>query len=291
VISTRNRKDSLRNALASAMKQSIALEIIVLDDGSNDGTAEMVRGEFPSVRLERFEQSAGYVARRNHGASLASAPILFSIDDDAALPFPGTVATTLGEFDDPRVGAVAVPFVNVHQSPQVTLTAPAGGVFVTFTFTGTAYAVRRELFLEVGGFRACLLHQGEEMDFCIRLLEAGRVVRIGRADPIHHFESPRRDTGRMDYFGRRNDILFAWNNVPLPALIPHLCMTTFNGLRLGLKVGRFGAMLRGVLGGYSALLGGCAHRKPVSWNTYLLARDLKKQGALAIENAIQRLRG
>lgn len=271
------------------MKQSAPLEILVLDDGSDDGTSGMVCDEFSTVRLKRFDSSAGYIARRNQGAHLAAAPIIISIDDDAVFPGSETIAETIAEFDDPRIGAVAIPFVNVNQSPAVSLPAPAEGRFATFSFTGTAYAMRRDIFMRLHGFRACLMHQGEEMDFCIRLLEAGCVVRVGRADPIHHLESPRRDLRRMDHFGRRNDILFAWNNVPLAALLPHLLVTSCNGLLVGLRVGRFRGMARGLLSGYAALFRDCAHRQPVSWRTYRVARELKKQIAMPMERVIEQL--
>ena len=58
VITTKNRKESLRRAIASAVMQTIPVEIIVIDDGSTDGTSEMVTSEFPQVRLERAAQLA-----------------------------------------------------------------------------------------------------------------------------------------------------------------------------------------------------------------------------------------
>ena len=83
IIATRDRKDNLHRAITSAIRQTESVEILVLDDGSTDGTSEMVRSEFPQVRLERTPVPLGYVAQRNRGALLCSGKIIFSIDDDA----------------------------------------------------------------------------------------------------------------------------------------------------------------------------------------------------------------
>ena len=228
VITTKNRRDDLRVALASAVSQSAQPLVVVVDDGSTDGTADMVRTEFPTVTLHRADVSQGYIVQRNRGADLAAADVVFSIDDDAAFSTPAVVGQTLADFaGQPRVGAVAVPFVNVNRENVLRQRAPSdAGVYVNEDYIGTAHAVRRDVFRQLGGYRPALFHQGEERDFCLRMLDAGHVVRLGRADPIHHFESPRRDTKRMDLYGRRNDVLFAWHNVPWPTVVPHLLGTT-----------------------------------------------------------------
>ena len=125
VITTKNRRDELSHAVRSALSQSILAEVLVIDDGSSDGTAEMVRAEFPLVRLERSESSLGLITQRNRAARLATGEVLFSIDDDAVFASPHTVEQTLREFEHPRVGAVAIPYVEPRKSTIVYQKAPS----------------------------------------------------------------------------------------------------------------------------------------------------------------------
>jgi glycosyltransferase involved in cell wall biosynthesis len=283
VIATRNRRAELRNALRSALGQTVPLDILLMDDGSTDGTSAMVRREFPSVTVRRTEQSLGYIEQRNRGAELAATTIIFSIDDDAVFSTPHVVAETLTDFDHPRVGAVAIPFIDVHNGPQVRQRAPAGeAIYVTARFVGTAHALRRDLFLALGGYRAHLRHQGEEGDYCIRLLEAGYVTRLGLADPIHHFESSLRDWSRVEVLGRRNDVLYCWQNVPWPYFPVHLLGNSAKGLWWGFKVGRPWRMVRGLVQGYRACWNRECERRPVRRATYRLNRLLAKSGALPL---------
>lgn len=261
-----------------------------MDDGSTDATSEIVRKEFPEAVLYHFENSGGYIVRRNEGARLTKSEVIFSIDDDAAFSTPYIIEQTLVELVSPRVGAVAIPYSDVNKDGIVRQKAPdRSRVWVTDRYIGTAHALRRDVFLKLGGYRENFVHQGEESDFCLRMLNAGFVTRLGNADPIHHFESPRRDFRRMDYFGRRNDVLFAWHNVPGQYLPAHLAATTFNGLLLGLKLGRAGHMTRGVCNGYLGCLRYWAERAPVKSQTYLLHRELKKQGPRLLEEIEARL--
>ncbi len=246
IISTKNRKEELRKTVASAISQSARPEVLVFDDGSTDGTSNLIRSEFPGVKLHRFDTSEGYITRRNQGAKLATAPFVFSIDDDAIFSTPHVVEQTLADFDDPRVAAVAIPFINVNQDAVLRQSAgDSSQIQVAPAYIGTAHALRREPFLQLGGYQGALVHQGEEDDFCARLYDAGYVVRLGRAEPIHHFESPNRNWGRMTYYGQRNNILYAWQNVPMPDVLVHLPATSLKGLIFGVKVRRFWLTVKG----------------------------------------------
>jgi len=283
VIATRNRRQELRRALESALAQTVEAEILVMDDASTDGTGAMVQADFPRVRLQRSETPCGYIVQRNRAAALATGDVLFSIDDDAEFSSAETVARTLREFGDARVGAVAMPYVEPAKGNQVLQCAPDAGVWVTGMFVGTAHAVRRDVFLRLGGYREPLVHQGEERDFCARLLDAGSVVRVGSAPPIVHHESPRRDFSRMDFYGRRNDILFAWQNVPGIRCGAHLLATTWNGVRFAFRCGRLRHQLGGLAAGYFEVMRRIHSRQPIAVAAYQLQRRLQKRGPLRLE--------
>lgn len=289
VLATRNRREELRALLVSAREQSVPLEIIVMDDGSSDGTPEMVRQQFPEVLFNRLACARGPAFQRNRGTELASCNIVFSLDDDALFVSPLSLAQTLEEFDHPRIGAVGIPFINVQQDRVVQQRAPSSGIHVTDAFVGAAHAVRRDVFLKVGGYREHFFYMGEEGDLCLRMMNAGYVTRLGRADPIHHLESFRRNLSRADFSGRRNDILFCWHNVPMPYFPLHLLGTTLNGLAFGVRAGRFWKMFAGMASGYANSLGRWKERQPVSPEIYRLHRSLKKHGPRLLSEIQQRL--
>jgi glycosyltransferase involved in cell wall biosynthesis len=91
VITTRNRRYELRHAIASALSQSACPDILVIDDGSTDGTSQMVKREFPEVLLRRFHHSQGYIAQRNRAVEIAQTQVIFSLDDDAVFSTPDIV--------------------------------------------------------------------------------------------------------------------------------------------------------------------------------------------------------
>jgi glycosyltransferase involved in cell wall biosynthesis len=357
VITTKNRKEELLKAVESALRQHVLLEVIVIDDGSTDGTAEELKKKFsvfsfqspgeqpattdsllatapealsldsgrstldpqtaakPLLRLIRHEVSAGYIIRRNEGAQLAKGDVIFSLDDDAVFSSPFVVEQALRDFLHPRIGAVAIPYIEPHKANKEMQRAPTReDVWITASYIGTAHAVRRDVFLALGGYREHLVHQGEEGDFCIRMLAAekpiadggglkansaegvkaldsgpstldaaplsavpGFFVCLGNSGPIIHNESPKRDYSRMDFYGRRNDVLFHWQNTPMPDLLWQLPKTIAGGLVCAAKVGRWRKMLEGIGAGFVAIAGG-VKRSPIPNNYAEIYHQLKKTG-------------
>jgi len=290
IITTRNRKDELRTALESAASQTGDVEIIVVDDASTDGTPEMVRTQFPQVRLHVGPAARGYIVQRNVGARLATAPIIVSIDDDAAFTTPQTVSQALTQFDHPRIGAISIPFINVGQSETPIMAAPDDDrTYVMSTYIGTAHALRRDLFLKLGGYREQLVHFGEEAEYAMRLLQAGYVTRMGRADPINHYCSPKRQISRGFIERGRSHVLGAWYNDPIEYLPLHWMATTWNMLKLGVRCGHPIWAMQGVLRGMTTSLADRAHRRPLSRATYKLYRELHVGGPRPLSQILPRL--
>jgi GT2 family glycosyltransferase len=288
VITTKNRKDELRKAVASCFTQTANPEVLVVDDGSTDGTSEMIRAEFPQVTLIRAEQSQGYIAQRNLGAQRAKAPIVFSIDDDAVFRHPRTIEQTLAEFDHERVGAVAIPYIDTLYGPEVKQLAPdVAQRYVTRMFRGTAHAVRRDLFLKLGAYEPRLIHQGEELDYCTRLFAAGYFVRVGRADPIDHNESPRRDLTRMMFHNARNHLVYAWQNIPFPHVLLRVLGMFVNLTRFGIQKKYVRATLRGLWAGTVVSLFGGLPRRPMPTRAYNAYRQLQNAEIMPWDDALK----
>lgn len=286
LIVSKNRKECFRQALASAIRQVPQPEVVAVDDGSDDGTSEMVRREFPEVRLIQHTESKGYIVRRNEGTAACSSEVVFSLDDDAAFSEPTIVAETLKDFSDSRIGAVGIPFINVNYDSRVIQRAPdRESCWLLDAFVGCANAVRRDVFLETGGYWEALIHQGEEMDFCARLLQRGYYVRAGNAKPVLHYHSPVRSFSRMAYYGKRNLILFCWRNVPYPYFWLHLSGTMLNNMRHAASGFEPWHSTRGTLCGLRDIWRYRSQRHPMSASNYLLHRKLKKAGPFRLQDA------
>jgi glycosyltransferase involved in cell wall biosynthesis len=294
-IVTKDRRDELRNAVRSALEQEGRVEVLVLDDGSSDGTASMVREEFPSVRVVRHADNAGVAVRRNDAAELARGPIIVSIDDDAVFTSPRTVADTLSAFDHPRIAVVAMPYIDVELDPAVRQRAPdADGCWVTSIFRATAYAIRRDVLLELGGYDGRVDQFGEEWELALRLLDAGYVIRLGCAEPIHHHESPRRSWRRMDVLSRRNEQLIAWTYFPFPWNLISMAWYAVKGLRNGVRVRRRWIAVVGTAAGLRACVAARRDRRPISRAAFAfdrLVRSRARDGAgVTLAEAEARLR-
>ena len=103
VICSRDGAAGVGRCLRALAAQTIrpALEVIVVDDGSADGTGDVARGHGAIVL--RHETSRGPAAARNTGARVASAPILAFLDDDCE-PEPGWAEQAAAAFHDDVIG-------------------------------------------------------------------------------------------------------------------------------------------------------------------------------------------
>jgi hypothetical protein len=293
VIVTRNRVLEVQRAVRSALNQGATFETIVIDDCSDDDTVDVIAREFPTVRLYESKRARGYIECRNFAASVARAGIIISIDDDAYFQGSRTARETVADFDSDLVGAVSIPVVDGAEEAAQDPTRDNCRLAVP-CFRGTAYAVRRDLFLGLSGFRALFFHQVEERDFALRLLAAGYAIRTGTARrPIRHRASPTRDLPRLHIYSQRNVILHGTLNLPARQLPVWWAGMTAKGLLRGLRLRRPGRMARGLAVGFAHSVRYRHLRKPVSNEAYRLGRRLYVRKAVPlsdIEAQLVRLR-
>ncbi len=220
VIVNWNVRDLLRRCLSSILADSPSrtLEIIVVDNGSSDGSVEMVRAEFPAVHLIANAENRGFPAANNQGIAVARGRYILLLNPDTEIV--GDALATLVVFADahPDVGMVGPQLLYPDGSIQSSrrrfptlatgffestwlqkyaprrlleryefLDQPADAVQDVDWLYGAAIMARREAVAQVGPLDEGYFMYSEEMDWCHRFRAAGwRIVYLPTAQVIHH---------------------------------------------------------------------------------------------------------
>lgn len=263
-----NRKDLVLQAIDLALRQTVPVDIIVSDDASTDGTREAVLTRFPDVTFLTDETSRGPCYRRNRGLEVAGTEIVFPLDDDSLLISPRSLEQALTAFGDPQVAIVAMPFQNILQSEAVQQPPEWETHGPFFDFIACAHGVRRDAVNAVGGYYEPFFYMGEETDLALRLYDRGWKTVISRSDPIHHMQPPARRSYRPDFYGRRNDVLFAYVRAPGLQMPCSVLAAIARGSLFALRTQRKKATLDGFLAAFRTIASGTATRQPVSFPTY-----------------------
>lgn len=187
IVCTRNGRGRIGGCLeAVARMKGADFETIVVDDGSEDGTAEWVAARFPWAKCVPLGAS-GLSAARNAGAAAASGEILAFTDDDCMPDHEWLLRLdrvfTCGHFAS--VGGPNLPPPPKSWSEAVVCASPGAPSHVMLDdveaehLPGCNLAVRKSAFEAVGGFDPQFHTAGDDVDFCWRLSDAG--YRLGFA--------------------------------------------------------------------------------------------------------------
>jgi GT2 family glycosyltransferase len=87
IIVNYNTKELIHNCLASIYEQTkdISFEVIISDNGSTDGSVEMVKNEFPYVKLVANNENIGFGAANNRALKIANGKYIFYLNSDTVL--------------------------------------------------------------------------------------------------------------------------------------------------------------------------------------------------------------
>ncbi|TCJ16979.1 glycosyltransferase [Rubrobacter taiwanensis] len=255
VVATRNRREELLRSLGRLVALPERPEIAVVDNASTDGTPEAVPDAYPQVRVIPLERNLG-AAARTVGVRAVRAPYVAFADDDSWWE-PGALARAADLLDaHPRLGLVAARILvgpeeredpicaGMRESPLPEDRPDLPGRPV-LGFLACAAAVRRQAYLQAGGFIPGLGVGGEEEFLAADLAAAGWGVRYVEELTVHHYPSALRDARERRRTATRNALWFLWLRRPLP-------VAARRTLRVLAALPRGGVSARGVA---DALLG------------------------------------
>lgn len=212
LIVTWNRKEDTLETIRSVREQSYQnLEIIVVDNGSTDRTAEAIRQACPEVRLVALDRNMGAASGRNAGIAVANGDIIFCLDSDAS-PGSETLRNIVRRFQpDPKLGVINSKIVNAY-TQEIDYTAgwayterdkaDQDSEFLSFSFSEGGCAIRKEVFERVGLFWDFLFFGGEGLDYSARVWDAGYKIIYYPEAIVYHRVSPQMRTA-----GARRDCL------------------------------------------------------------------------------------
>jgi GT2 family glycosyltransferase len=219
VVATRNRSRSLLFALEELVALPERPGVIVVDNASSDATRAAVGRSFPQVTLIGLDHNAGGAAR-TMGVERATTPYVAFSDDDSWWA-PGAIALAAELFEEyPRLGLIAGrilvgPEQRLDDTCAVMASSPLGkdadlpGPSV-LGFVACGAIVRRDAYLEAGGFRSRLSVGGEEEILAVDLAESGWGLAYVPEVVAHHHPSDQRDEHGRRRVVTRNALWSVW---------------------------------------------------------------------------------
>ena len=204
-------------SLQATLPAGLGHEIILVDDGSTDGTREWLATlRDPPFRVVLNERNLGFAVANNRGAAVARGKLLALLNNDLILT-PGWLEPMLAAHA--RLGRRAGVVGNVqyraddgtldHAGIGVTaqgkiehlraLPAPAAGLREVFAVTAACCLVRRTDFLTVGGFDEGFVNGGEDVDLVLKLRARGKRTVVALESSVrHHVSAARGPTALRD---------------------------------------------------------------------------------------------
>jgi GT2 family glycosyltransferase len=222
VIVSWNVREFLRRCIQSILstRNEAAVEIVVVDNASTDGSSEMVHVEFPEAILISNASNVGFGPANNIGLAIARGRYVFFLNPDTVLRqgaltkmiefldsepdfdmvgprlvgSDGTVqpacARTLPTVTLELFGALylhRLPFIGRRLNNRLISPYDLGQEQEVDAISGAAIFARREILAQLGGFDESFLHTAEDMDLCLRLRQSGsRIFFLANSDVLHY---------------------------------------------------------------------------------------------------------
>ncbi|MEX2027870.1 MAG: glycosyltransferase family 2 protein [Candidatus Curtissbacteria bacterium] len=273
-----NTKKLLEQGIASIYKyaRGITFEIIVSDNGSEDGSVEMVKKEFPNVKLIENKDNLGFAKGNNMAINVAKGEFIFLFNSDAYLIDDSIQNLVKRAREIPNLGAIAPQIRNEDRTIQQSagFNPDLLRIFLWMSFiddlplgdflrpyhvdhdrfykkehkvdwlTGAALMVPKKVIGKVGPLDHNIFMYGEDVDWCMRIKDAGFEIYFSPVAKLVHIG--RGSAGKISknaIVGEYKGLIYVYKK--------HKSKLSLQMLRLLLKIGAlariliFGALGRG----------------------------------------------
>jgi GT2 family glycosyltransferase len=288
IIITWNRREDVLETIQSIYDQAYRnFEVIVVDNGSTDGTVEALRRAYPAVRVLALGRNTG-VGGRNAGIRSARGDIIFCLDSDASLSHDTLTQIVRKLQARPDVGIINSKIVNAYTRE---LDRTAGWVytekdkadqdveFLSYNFSEGGCAIRKKVFDQVGLFWEALFFGCEGQEFSLRVWDAGYKILYCPQAIVYHRASPQQRMigGERDYFFLRNALYIYAVHYPWWMLIFFAPLKIGVSLFRGARKGYSRQVLRALVDVARQFPSLYKHRRPISSKTARRYLDLQRQ--------------
>jgi len=239
-----NGKDLLAECLATLRLQTRPVdEVLVIDNGSSDGSQAMLRASYPDVALIELGQNKGFSIANNVGIRRANGDYIALLNNDLLLDREWTARMVAALDADPSLGSCACKMLRYDERTVI----DAAGINLRVNGTGRnrglherdgepyahparvfgacagAAMYRAALFRDIGEFDEDLFIYFEDVDLAFRAQLAGYdCLYVPDAVVYHHHGASGARFSKSYYYVARNSLLVAIKNMPAPLLRRYL---------------------------------------------------------------------
>lgn len=227
IIPNWNGESLLKDCLKSLREQTFTdFEIILVDNGSTDGSLEYVVSNFPGVKIVKLEKNFGFAKAINEGVKASRADYVVFLNNDTAASknwlknliecinyHPEAISINskiLNFYNRKKIDGVGILINEVGQAKSIGWNQKDTGQFnkeiYIFGATGGAALFRREDFIKVGGFDEKYFMYSEEVDFAFRAQFLGyKSIYCPKAKVFHkHKATAKKLPQLLEYWQFRN---------------------------------------------------------------------------------------
>ena len=256
------------------------LEIIVIDNHSEDQTQEIMGRYFPKIKYIRTQENIG-AAGRNIGMKLAHGEIIISLDDDICGLEDAGIGILVSKFlEDQNLGAITFKCVDiegqicnwVHHCKEEDYFDKE---FITYEIAEGAVAFRKST-LEIAGYYPStffLSHEGPDLAF--RIMQKGyKVIYSGHLSVKHLFGQGGRKSWRNYYYDTRNQLWLAARNFPIFYALKYLVIGLSSMLIYSIRDGYVRYWIKGVVDGILGINQALNERNVLSSHTINILKKI-----------------